>query len=66
MTMYNYNTSEHHRVIATHWAAQTIAQKGGTLHALNIGWDVEMPDGSWRPANDWRELCAFSGACYLS
>ena len=42
---------------ATTWATGTLTAKGCTLHSIQgMGWDVEMPDGSWRAANNWREL----------
>jgi hypothetical protein len=50
-------TQEHQSRIATNWAAATLTSRGCVLHALRAGWDIELPDGSWRAANDWRELC---------
>jgi hypothetical protein len=50
------NASEQTRQ-ATAWAAGTLTQAGATLHPTETGWDVELADGSWRAANDWRELC---------
>jgi hypothetical protein len=47
-----------HEQIATSWAASALAAKGCKLFAVSGGaWDIELPDGSWRAANDWRELC---------
>lgn len=47
-----------HRRQATGWAAGTLTQAGCTLHPVAGGaWDVELPDGSWRAAESWRELC---------
>lgn len=43
---------------ATTWAALTLTKRGAVLHSVVGGWDVELPDGSWRAANGWRELCA--------
>ena len=42
---------------ATAWAALEIQARGANLHPTRDGWDVELADGSWRAANDWRELC---------
>jgi hypothetical protein len=47
----------HHARIATSWAAATLTARGCKLHAHRDGWDVELPDGSWRCANTWQELC---------
>lgn len=50
--------TDHHARIATAWAAAVIIGRGCTLHPTQYGgWDVELRDGSWRAANDWRELC---------
>lgn len=43
--------------LAVTWAALTLSAAKCVLHPLPVGWDVELPDGSWRAANDWRELC---------
>ena len=48
--------STHHSRIVTAWAAATLSKYGATLHAIRRGWDVELPDGAWRTADDWREL----------
>jgi len=42
---------------STTWAALTLKAKGCALHAVDGGWDIEFPNGEWRAANDWRELC---------
>jgi hypothetical protein len=52
--------TEHQRREATSWAAATLTRKGCKLYPVQDGWDVEYPDGSWAPVNDWRELCAIA------
>lgn len=53
--------AEHQQKEATSWAAGTLTAKGCKLHPVARGaWDVEMPNGSWRAAEDWRELCAIA------
>lgn len=43
---------------ATAWAAGTLTLHGATLYAVEGGaWDVELKDGSWRAAENYRELC---------
>ncbi len=44
------------------WAASTLTRHGCTLYATEPGWDIELPDGSWLAANDWRELAAAAKA----
>ena len=40
-----------------YWAALTLQKHGAKLHSVSCGaWDVELADGSWVAANDWREL----------
>jgi hypothetical protein len=52
---------EHQRREATSWAAATLTAKGCTLHPIEGGaWDVELPNGAWHAAEDWRELCAIA------
>lgn len=39
------------------WAAGTLAKHKCKMYSTKAGsWDVELPDGSWRAAEDWREL----------
>lgn len=53
--------NDHHRQLATGWAAATLTAKGCTLHVVSgSAWDVELPNGAWRTAEDWRELCALA------
>jgi len=42
----------------TGWAAATLTRKGATLYSHADGWDVEMPDGSWRGCSSAAELSA--------
>lgn len=53
ITLGMYNESE--RVMVS-WAAPMLTKAGCTLHPIPDGWDVELPDGSWRAANGAREL----------
>lgn len=52
------NTHDHHRRVATAWAAQALTQRGFALHAWadGPGWDIETPHG-WVTAENWQELC---------
>lgn len=58
-------------LIATHWAAATLAKAGATLYPVVIpstnvrasifqGWDVEMPDGHWEICPTFKELCSLA------
>ncbi len=40
------------------WAAGILAKHKCKLYSTTAGaLDIELPDGSWRAAEDWRELC---------
>lgn len=54
--MNNAPTDQSRQAVA--WAAGTLKLLGCELLPFDhAGWDVFLPNGSWRTAADWRELC---------
>lgn len=51
------DTNTHQRLEATRWASSVLTQRGCKLYPVCHSWDVELPNGSWETADDWRDLC---------
>lgn len=58
MSTETQKVASHHESLMVSWAAPVITASGAALHPVTGGWDVEMPDGSWRAANSAVDLCA--------